>query len=149
MWQLIKKILPAEAASDERTLELAIAALLVRASVIDDAVNPAELGRIEQLLTHRFGLSHEAVQTLLGEAREAEAKAVDLYRFTRVVTENLDQEGRKGLVGMLWEVVLADGRIDPYEENLVWRVAELVGVSTRDRVMLRKAVEERLGLASP
>jgi len=43
----------------------------------------------------------------------------------------------------LWEVVLADGIVDEFETNLVWRVAELIGVSTRDRVTLRKMVEAR------
>ncbi|WP_342640382.1 TerB family tellurite resistance protein [Rhodoligotrophos ferricapiens] len=144
VWQLIKKLIPAEAESDQ-ALELAMAALLVRASVIDDVINEAEFARIEEVLTRRFGLSQEAVRTLIEEARHAEAEAIDLYRFTRVVTDHLDQEGRKVFIGMLWEVVLADGRIDPYEENLVWRVAELIGVSTRDRVTLRKAAQERLG----
>jgi len=144
MWQLIKKLLPSDTSS-EQALELAMAALLVRASIIDDDLNRAELDRIAAVLTERFQLSADAVSKLIAEAREAEAKAVDLYRFTRVITENLDQEGRKGLIEMLWEVVLADGKVDEYEENLVWRVAELVGVSTRDRVLLRKAVEERQG----
>lgn len=144
MWQLIKKLLPSDTSS-EQALELAMAALLVRASIIDDDLNRAELDRIAAVLTERFQLSADAVSKLIAEAREAEAKAVDLYRFTRVITENLDQEGRKGLIEILWEVVLADGKVDEYEENLIWRVAELVGVSTRDRVLLRKAVEERQG----
>ena len=142
MWQLIKKLLPSDTSGDQ-ALELAMAALLVRASVIDDDINDAESERIAEALSRRFQLSKDAVAKLIDEARQAEAEAVDLYRFTRVITENLDQDGRKGLIEMLWEVVMADGRVDPYEENLVWRVAELIGVSTRDRVLLRKAVEER------
>jgi uncharacterized tellurite resistance protein B-like protein len=146
MWHVLKKLIPPtlSASRDDKALELAMAALLVHASIIDDSINDAESARIEALLTQRFNLSQEAVAMLIKEAREAEAEALDLYRFTRVITESLDQEGRKSLVEMLWEVVLADGRIDPYEENLVWRVAELIGVSTRDRVILRKAVEGRL-----
>jgi uncharacterized tellurite resistance protein B-like protein len=33
--------------------------------------------------------------------------------------------------------------VHEFEGNLVWRAAELLGVSTRDRVTLRKAVESR------
>ncbi|QPC42255.1 TerB family tellurite resistance protein [Kaustia mangrovi] len=146
MLRALKKLFPTDQGSGatDRSLELAMAALLVRASVIDQDPAPEEARRIEALLAERFELSREAVEALMQEAREEEAEAVDLYRFTRVVTENLDQEGRKSLVEMLWDVVLADGRVDPFEENLVWRVAELIGVSTRDRVTLRKAVEQRL-----
>jgi uncharacterized tellurite resistance protein B-like protein len=49
------------------------------------------------------------------------------------------------MVEMLWEVAYADGVLHEFESNLVWRAAELLGVSTRDRVELRKAVESRLG----
>ena len=146
MWQFLKNLIPVEhpAARDEKALELAMAALLVRASVIDDTINDAESERIRILLTSRFGLSEQDVSSLIQEARAAEAEAIDLYRFTRVITDALDQDGRKQLIEMLWEVVLADGKVDPFEENLVWRVAELIGVSTRDRVTMRKAVETRL-----
>jgi uncharacterized tellurite resistance protein B-like protein len=81
---------------------------------------------------------------LFQEATAEERNAVDLYRFTKVLTRELDQDGRKRIVEMLWEVVMADGVVDEFESNLVWRVAELIGVSTRDRVVLRKMVEARL-----
>ena len=47
---------------------------------------------------------------------------------------------------MLWEVVMADGVVHEFESNLVWRTAELLGVSTRDRVILRQQVAARHGL---
>jgi hypothetical protein len=48
---------------------------------------------------------------------------------------------------MLWDMAHADGEIHEFEENVVWRVAELLGVSTRDRVTLRREVRE--GLTAP
>jgi uncharacterized tellurite resistance protein B-like protein len=50
---------------------------------------------------------------------------------------------------MLWEVAMADGVVHEFESNLVWRSAELLGVSTRDRVTLRQQVAERFGLKPP
>ena len=47
---------------------------------------------------------------------------------------------------MLWEVVMADGVIHEFEFESVWRTAELLGVSTRDRVTLRQAVAARHGI---
>ncbi|MGB3022309.1 MAG: TerB family tellurite resistance protein, partial [Methyloceanibacter sp.] len=43
------------------------------------------------------------------------------------------------------EMAMADGVVHEFESNLVWRAAELLGVSTRDRVLLRKAVASRVG----
>jgi uncharacterized tellurite resistance protein B-like protein len=36
--------------------------------------------------------------------------------------------------------VFADGVVNELEDNMVWRTAELLGVSSRDRMILRKRV---------
>ena len=55
-------------------------------------------------------------------------------------------DGRLQLIEYLWETAYADGVLDEYESNLIWRVAELIGVETRDRVRLRQKVQAKLGL---
>jgi uncharacterized tellurite resistance protein B-like protein len=127
----------------EEELRLAAAALLVRASVIDGRIDAAERRTLKELLQARFGLGGDEVRALLNEAVLREHESVDLYRFTSVLCRQLDQDGRKKIVEMLWEVALADGVVHEFEANLVWRAAELLGVSTRDRITLRKAVESR------
>jgi len=132
----------------EEELRLAAAALLVRAGTIDGSFDPEERRKLKALLQSRFDLGDAEVRRLIKEAEEQEHEAVDLYRFTSILCAELDQEGRKRMIEMLWEVVLADGVVHEFEANLVWRAAELLGVSTRDRVLLRKAVEARTGFSS-
>ena len=132
----------------EDELRLAAAALLVRASVIDGQVDAAERRKLKTLLQERFDLDGDEIRPLLDEATVRENDSVDLYRFTSVLCRELDQDGRKRIVEMLWEVVMADGVVHEFESNLVWRTAELLGVSTRDRVTLRQAVAARVGLGS-
>ena len=111
--------------------------------MIDGHADPAERRKLKVLLKERFDLESDELRPLLDEAVEREHESVDLYRFTSVLCRELDQDGRKKIVEMLWEVVLADGVLHEFESNLVWRTAELLGVSTRDRITLRKAVESR------
>ena len=133
--------------TEDNRSRTALAALLVHASRIDGERHPEEDRRLKSLLADHFDLTDAAALKLMAEGEERDSEAVDLYRFTSVLAEDLDQDGRREVVKMLWEVVLADSKLDDYESNLVWRVAELLGVSTRDRVALRKQVEEWLGLA--
>jgi uncharacterized tellurite resistance protein B-like protein len=128
----------------EDELRLAAAALLVHASMIDGQVDPSERRKLKDLLQNRFELGGDEVRQLVREADVEESESVDLYGFTSILCRELDQDGRKRIVEMLWEVVMADGVVHEFESNLVWRTAELLGVSTRDRVMLRKAVESRI-----
>ena len=41
---------------------------------------------------------------------------------------------------MMWEIVYADGRRDELEDNLLWRAADLLGISPRERIALRQRV---------
>jgi len=48
---------------------------------------------------------------------------------------------------MMWEIAYADGRVDDFESNLIWRVADLLGISSRDRIELGQRVASRRGIA--
>src|SRR4029077_13378972 len=122
------------------------AALLVHATAIDGEVATEERRKLKALLQTHFGLGDDEARRLIREAIVRDHGAVDLYRFTSVLCAQLDQDGRKQIIEMLWEIAMADCVVHEFESNLVWRVAELLGVSARDRVLLRKAVASRLGL---
>ena len=87
----------------------------------------------------------EVLQDALSEMKD-QRESVDLYHFTKVITDKLDMDGRLQLIEYLWETAYADGVLDEYESNLIWRVAELIGVETRDRVRLRQQVQAKLGI---
>lgn len=127
----------------EQEMRIAAAALLVHAAGIDGRTEDAERRALASILVRRFQLDATETEQLIALATDREEQAVDLYGFTSALTPRLDQDGRKQIVEMLWEVVLADGEVDDYESNLVWRAAELLGVSTRDRVTLKQRVMHR------
>ena len=130
----------------EEELRLAAAALLVHAMAIDGVVATEERRKLKALLQTHFGLGDDEARRLIREAivREPGA-AVDLHRFTSVLCAQLDQDGRKQIIEMLWEIAMADCVVHEFESNLVWRMAELLGVSSRDRELLRK--QSQVGLA--
>ncbi len=132
-----------EVSLGEEEVRLAAAALLVHATVVDGDVDRREGEVLRDVLERRFDLSHGEAGRLITQAAAREQEAVDLYGFTSVLTRRLDRAGRLQIVEMLWEVVIADGVIHEFESNLVWRAAELLGVTSRDRIELRKAVEDR------
>ena len=122
---------------------LAAAALLVHAAAIDGNISDVERDTLHTLIKQRFGLDAATTDELVAEATEAELQAVDLYHFTSLLNRTLDQEGRRRIVEMLWEMVYADRRVTELEDNLLWRAADLLGVSSRERIELRQRVTGR------
>lgn len=129
--------------------QLAAAALLVNIASIDGDFDDHEKARIQLLVETRFGLPPDAARALIQQACQNEREAVDLYHFTSVLKRRLDEDGRKQVIGMMWDMALADGAVHEFEENVVWRVAELLGVSTRERVELRREAREALESPPP
>jgi uncharacterized tellurite resistance protein B-like protein len=125
---------------------LATAALLVHTIAIDGGSSPAEGKALVEALMRNFDLSHAETNELIRAARERDKEAVDLYGFTSVLKRSLDAPGRERIIEMMWEIVLVDGIVHEFEDNIVWRVADLLGVSGRDRINLRKRVEARLAV---
>lgn len=119
---------------------LAAAALLVHACAVDGHTDGAERERLREILQARFGLDEADTTALVDEATQAENESVDLYRFTSQLNRSLDEEGRRRVVEMMWEIVYADGRANEFEDNLLWRAADLLGISSRDRIALRQRV---------
>ena len=57
---------------------------------------------------------------------------------------SVNEEGRLRIVEMMWELVYADGQVSEFEDNVVWRAADLLGVSSRDRIDLKHRVAAML-----
>jgi uncharacterized tellurite resistance protein B-like protein len=125
---------------EENDYRLAAAALLIHASTIDGQVSAAERDKLRSVLKSHFALDDAATAELIDMGTQAEQEAVDLYHFTSLISRSLDEAGRLGIVEMMWEIVLADGRVTEFEDNLMWRAADLLGVSSRDRIALRQRV---------
>ncbi|WP_024276703.1 TerB family tellurite resistance protein [Xanthobacter sp. 126] len=130
------------AAFDETDYRLAAAALLVHVMSIDGAVTPEERAVLKTILAGRFALDEAETEQLVELAIAKDAEAVDLYAFTSVLNRALDEEGRLRIVEMMFEVAYADGGLSEFEDNLVWRAAELLNVGSRDRIRIRREVRE-------
>src|SRR5262245_42001963 len=131
---------------DHNDYRLAAAALLVHAAAIDGDVSDAERDKLHAVIKQQFDLDEATTDELVAEATEAENESIDLYHFTSVINRSLDEDGRRRVVEMMWEIAYADGRVDDFQSNLIWRAADLLGVSSRERIELGQRVANRRGM---
>ncbi|BAF86352.1 MULTISPECIES: TerB family tellurite resistance protein [Azorhizobium] len=131
-------------AFQDNDYRLAAAVLLVHVMAIDGAVTDEERGVLRDILSSRFDLSAADTDSLVELAIARDAEAVDLYAFTSVLNRALDEEGRLRVVEMMFEVAYADGSLTEFEDNLVWRAAELLNIGSRDRVRIRREVRREV-----
>lgn len=141
---LLDRIAGHEVSDDKITpLQLAATALMFAVMDADGYRDSAELTALETTLASYFRIEGDALQELVWKGEAAEAEAVDHYQFTSVLVK-LPEEERLHLLELLFEVTYADGELHELEDNMVWRIAELMGISTRERVELRRKVASRV-----
>src|ERR1700726_2227527 len=133
---------------DDTGYRLAATALLIHVISIDGEPSAAEKRKLHSMIEGCFGLDPGKADQLIASAILVEGEAVDLYHFTSVIMRSVDEAGRLRIVEMMWELVYADGQVSEFEDNVVWRAADLLGISSRDRIDLKHQVAAKQPTAS-
>lgn len=128
-------------------LRVAVAALCFQVMEADGTVSRMERDRLREILQDYYDLDAGKLDALLAAGLEAGKEAVDYFRFTTDIRRHLDEDQRVELIGILWDIVYADGERSEMEDHVIWRVADLLGVSVRDRVLQRQQAATRSGPA--
>lgn len=122
---------------------LAAVALLIHIAHADGATDQAEQQKLREIIAGRFGLEPAAAATLIELGEAGDREAIDFYQFTSILNRALDEDGRREITGLMWDMALADGTVHEFEENAIWRISELLGIGTRERVLARQEAEQR------
>jgi uncharacterized tellurite resistance protein B-like protein len=135
-------------AFDDTGFRLAATALMIHVISLDGEPSARETEKLHSLIEQRFELDPGTANRLIQAATLVEGEAVDLYHFTSVIMRVVDEPGRIRLIEMMWELVYADGKVSEFEENVVWRAADLLAVSARDRMELKHRVAEKAAVTA-
>lgn len=127
----------------EEEVQIACASLMVHCALADGHKSEVEDAKLRAVLAERYSLSPADVRALIDDAEQRAADAGDLHKFTWVLHQNLDRDGRLEVVRLLWEIGHADENIDHDERAAVNLVASMLDVELADAVALRRRVERR------
>ena len=124
---------------------VAVMALCIQVMEADGKVLEVERKALRDRFKSHYGLDEAELDALIAAGTDAESEAIDFFRFTSELKRQLTEEQRIDLIGLLWEIVYADGERSEMEDHAIWRIADLLGVSGRERIMKRQEVAGRIG----
>lgn len=106
--------------------DIATAVLLLECARADFEHAPAELGAVRTALRETFALDDATLDGLIGDATRSARDAVSLHGPLARLNAELSADDKRDLIHWLWRVAAADGRIDPHEEHLLRKLADLL-----------------------
>jgi uncharacterized tellurite resistance protein B-like protein len=131
-----------DAESREAALRSATAVLMLDVARSDHVFDETEFERVLELVEKHFGISPEDAAELVNAADEKAEELVSLHEFTQLLHHNLDENEKARIVGLLWQVAYADGRLDKYEDSLVRKISDLLHVSRGRSMRLKYDAEQ-------
>lgn len=115
-----------EAPAPRHGVELAACALLLELAHADDEFSEPEREHLHEVLSRHFAVAPDAIEELIALAEEERRRAVDLYQFTSLITEQFDDGQRMLLAEIMWRIVLADGELSKHEHYLLRKLSNLL-----------------------
>ena len=138
----------AEPQPQQNPLHLATAAVLLEIAYADGEFSPAEDGDIVGFMQRAFSLTDEAAQELINAATELRNRTIDHFALTNYIRRNASLAERIEIVKTMWRIVYADRKLTDYENYLVRKLADLLGLEHKVMIEAKVDVLRELGLAT-
>ena len=137
--KIVSQISAADIEADERdaAVRLATAVLMVDVALVDSSFDETEFDRMLVLIKRQFGLGTQEAADLINAANARADELVSTQELTELLNEHLDQDEKTRVVKLLWSIAFSDGQFDKYENSLVLKVSNLLGVSSEQAMQLK------------
>lgn len=126
-------------------LRLATAAVLLDIAYADGTFSPSEDGNVAGFLAEKFGLTRDDAKELMEAAEEIRRRTVDHFALTHYIRKNTPLPERIEMVRTMWRLVYSDGTLSEYENYLVRKLADLLGLEHHVMIDAKSAVLRELG----
>ncbi len=138
----------AESAEDkEFKLKVATCAILLEAATADSNFSSQEQGKIIEILKSRFQMNDEAVKELIDKSNSERQSSTDLWYFTNLINENLDNEEKYNLMEQVWEVIYSDGTLDKFENYIAHKLLNMLNLDHSRFIDLKMKVKNEVSTA--
>ena len=119
-------------------MDLAIIVILLRAAAIDGDKDKIELDAIEKIAINDLNLDPQDFKNLYQKALEEEDFSADLYKWTKIINDNSDEESKLDIYRLACKIINIDGEIDPFESNFTRRLSGLLYLTDKQAGEIRK-----------
>ena len=130
-----KKIEINDDQNNKKNVEEAYIILMLEIARLDGKIDDSEFNKIKENYKQIYGDNNflENFNRLSSEAKNESS----LHPFIEIINASSDKDNKIQALKAIWEVVLADGIIDPYEESLFMQIGDLLKIKRSDLVKIK------------
>ena len=100
--------------------------LLIHLALSDGEIDESEINKLKKFIKEK-SLSENIGSLLKKEINNVEISS-SFFEEVSKINSNFSDKDKLNLLEKIWSLILTDGIIDPYEENLFYRIGELIKI---------------------
>ena len=100
--------------------------LLIHLAISDGEIDESEINELKKFIKEN-SLSENIGSLLEKEINNVEISS-SFFEEVSKINSNFSDNDKLNLLETIWSLILIDGVIDPYEENLFYRIGELIKI---------------------
>ena len=100
--------------------------LLIHLAISDGEIDESEINELKKFIKEN-SLSENIGSLLEKEINNVEISS-SFFEEVSKINSNFSDNDKLNLLEKIWSLILTDGIIDPYEENLFYRIGELIKI---------------------
>ena len=108
--------------------QLATTSLMILTAKYDGVFDEVEKAEILKMIRDFYSFDKDKIDRIFETALSLTEKANDIHQFTSELNKSLNDDEKLSIIKMLWKIVIADGRIDDYENALIRKISGLLYV---------------------
>ena len=128
-----------EAKQDEVSFEIELTAAVLAYEIarIDGDINKDELSLIMEEIKDLARKVNKNEDEILKIIEIYSKDSVSFYDFVEDINKKYTKDEKLSLLGFMWRIAFADGKIDVNEEKLIRRLADLIRIKDIDVLKLK------------
>ena len=111
---------------DQTDINIYALRLLIHLALSDGEIDESEISELKKFIEQN-SLSDDLASYLEREINDVEISSSFFEEISKI-NSSFSQSEKLNLLEKIWNLILIDGVIDPYEENLFYRIGELLKI---------------------
>jgi uncharacterized tellurite resistance protein B-like protein len=133
----------------ELRLKTATCVILLEAATADENFSEQEQRKILDILKVRYNMTDDEVEELIEKSERERADSTDLWYFTNLINENMDNEEKYSLLELVWEVIYSDGTLDKFENYIARKLQNMLNLDHSTFIELKMKVKNEITASQP
>jgi uncharacterized tellurite resistance protein B-like protein len=128
----------------DKELLVSTAVLLIEMASSDSDIAREEAEMVCTLLEQHLGIPQARIPDLVQDAIMAKQEKGKIHEFLNVINERYSEAQRKLILGLIWKMVVADGKIEASEEQMAQQMRTKLRLPDEAGKVARRWAEQGL-----